>query len=91
MGMATSDVSKLIAANSSDEEICRSINADSIGFNAVEDIEQAVNDAREASAVEQPLGSLCTSCATGNYPLKSATFRALAGNKLVSLGLPSVR
>ena len=87
MGMDTSDTSKLVANDLSDREICELIGADSIGFNTVEDIERSVNDAREAAAVERPLGALCTACATGKYALKSPTFVALQNKIPLRAGL----
>lgn len=94
MGMATGKLSELIARNYTDAEICEKIGADSIGFNEPEDIERAVNEAREAvGGLARPLGSFCTACATGEYPLKGRTFDRLNGvlsNRVVELGMPTL-
>jgi amidophosphoribosyltransferase len=92
MGMDTSDTDKLVARGRTDAEICERIGADSIGFNTPENIERAVNDAREAAAALRPLGALCTACATGDYgTLSSKTFRRMAAaRQIVELGMPGV-
>ncbi len=77
MGMDTRDTSRLIAHKYSDAEICQTIGADSIGFNSVERVEEAVNEARIDQSIARPLGSLCTSCVTGKYPFPVPTFIGL--------------
>lgn len=90
MGMDTGNVANLIARGHSDREIADMVGADSVGFNTPENIERAVQDAREAAAVQRPLGSLCTACASGRYPLQSPTFRKIMQRQVVDLGMPSV-
>jgi amidophosphoribosyltransferase len=59
-GVDTPQRSELIAATHSQEEICRFIGADSIGYLSLEGLLSAVGPAR---------GSYCTSCYTGQYPV----------------------
>ncbi len=90
MGMDTSDVSKLVASNYSDEEICMKIGADSIGFNSVSNVERSINEAREAADIQKPLGSFCTACATGEYPIKGPSFLKFQKHEAVNLEMPIV-
>lgn len=58
-GMATADRDSLLAANLSDDEIARFLSVNSIGYSTPSDI---------ISASDQPIGSLCMACFTGEYP-----------------------
>jgi len=69
MGMDTRQTWRLIARDRTDEEIAAYIGADSVGFNTSQNVELAVQEARK-SIIKQPVGSLCTACATGKYPFK---------------------
>ena len=67
-GMDTRDISSLIAAHYDDEGIAREIDADSIRFNSVERVKQAINDGRVRDLQRDIGRQICDACHTGNYP-----------------------
>lgn len=66
MGLDTRETWRLIARDHSDEEIAAHVDADSVAFNTVLSVEQAIHAARGLASGPM-LGRLCTACATGNY------------------------
>lgn len=60
-GIDTPDISKLVAAKHTVDEICEKIGADSLGFLSVEGMQKAIGMGEE---------NICTACFTGIYPMK---------------------
>ncbi len=58
-GVDTPTREELIASSHSPEEICKFIDADSLGYLSLAGLKQALRDTE---------GKFCTSCYTGNYP-----------------------
>jgi amidophosphoribosyltransferase len=67
-GMDTRETKRLIARDRTDEQIAAEIGADSIAFNSVERIRQAIEDSRPKTMTRKLGRLLCTGCATGEYP-----------------------
>ncbi|HVV67391.1 MAG TPA: amidophosphoribosyltransferase [Candidatus Saccharimonadales bacterium] len=68
-GMDTRETWRLIARRMDDDQIAEEIGADSVGFNSVDRIEQAVREARvDPSLVHEAGRTLCAACTTGDYP-----------------------
>lgn len=84
MGMDTHDVGLLIARAYGNEEIAAIIGADSVAFNDVGRVEQAIDEASVDPRIKRGLGSFCTACATGTYPFPVEP-------ELVGLGMPRAR
>lgn len=76
MGMDTRDASKLIARGLTDEEICAQIGADSIAFNSVGRVKEAVRAASRTSRAAKTAGKICDSCVTGKYPFATPPCQA---------------
>lgn len=67
-GMDTRDTSRLIARHMTDEEIAGYIEADTVAYNSVERVRQAVQEAAAKRSAARIGSSLCTACTTGEYP-----------------------
>lgn len=88
MGLDTGDPNELIAGKMTDAEMCEYLGIDSITFNTPEGMERAVAMAAESTDnVRWRTGSLCVSCATGEYPFKLADESKRDGP--VTIGMPS--
>jgi amidophosphoribosyltransferase len=68
-GMNTREIKNLIAANNTIEEIRREIDADSLEFLSLNNIEEALTsiEPENKNDTRAKLGRFCTSCMTGDY------------------------
>ncbi|MDB5184636.1 MAG: amidophosphoribosyltransferase [Candidatus Saccharibacteria bacterium] len=81
-GMDTRDTRRLLAHGRNLVEMAEKIGADSVGFNTVENIDLAIQEA-VAPGRTRRLGEMCTACATGEYPFPVPSS--------VHLGMPKMR
>lgn len=87
MGLDTHDEWRLIASRMNTAEMADYIGADSVGFNTLERVQQAANEARvRPPGMGQKAGQLCMSCVTGEYP-----FPLPGEAKVVELPMPRPR
>ncbi len=68
MGMDTHNTSLLIARDRTAEEVAEEIGADRVIFNTVRRAEQAIRESASDPRLRAALGTVCTACATGEYP-----------------------
>jgi amidophosphoribosyltransferase len=68
----TPERSKLLAAQHNVEEMCRLIEADSLGFLSIDGLYRAMNEAARNNEVPQ----YCDACFTGDYPIALTDFDA---------------
>jgi len=71
-GVDTPERSKLLAAQHNVEEMCRLIEADSLGFLSIDGLYRAMNEAARNNEVPQ----YCDACFTGDYPIALTDFDA---------------